>query len=151
MSLEAAIEKNTEALNRLIETLAATEANRSQVLAKTEEAIAQANAPKPRAKKTEAAETPATTTATPPPPPPATVVAPSAEEVLKHFGTYVGVEDENLRTERKTIVRKILEQVGAPKVSEIAEGKRAQAIELLQQQIASEKSAAAAAAEDDLM
>jgi hypothetical protein len=138
MSLELAIQENTAAVKELVAALNATNAARTETLAKVEALAAE----KPKARATKAAaETPAATTAAspPPPPPPAAAASISVKELGDAFGEYLGIEDEAERTKRKTFVKEMLVELGAARVGEIAEADRGRAMQLLRNKIQGDK------------
>lgn len=143
MSLELAIQENTAAVKELVAALNATNAARTETLAKVEALAAE----KPKATRKAAAETPAATPAAaspppppPPPPPPAAAAASiSVKELGDAFGEYLGIEDEAERTKRKTFVKEMLSDLGAARVGEIAEADRPRAMQLLRNKIQGDK------------
>ena len=143
MSLELAIQENTAAVKELVAALNATNAARSETLAKVEALTAE----KPKASRKAAAETPAATTpaaSPPPPPPPPPPAAAAAEPVSmtdlgEAFGEYLGIEDEAERNKRKAFVKELLVEFGAARVGEIKEADRPRAMQLLRNKIQGDK------------
>lgn len=129
MSMEAALEKNTEALLKVADLLEASNNGRDVALAKLEASIAdgKGTAGRPRGSKNKdsGAEAPQTVTAATPPPPSTTV--PTEDDLRNAAVKFTNVAEAD-KPARKEFLKAVNDYLGIGKIMEAQEGDRAQII-----------------------